>query len=134
MEQDSTAVNLEALTRALDVQTLRILLAVDENGTITAAARALGYSQPAITQHLQRSEARIGIPLVTRAPRGVQLTEAGALLARHAPRIDAALTAAAAELASHLGLDKGTVRVAAFPASVATIVAPLLARLEREFP
>lgn len=122
------------MARALDLHTLRILVAIEETGSVTATARRLGYSQPAITQHLQRNEARLGVALVARAVRGMQLTEAGALLARHAPRIDEAITAAAAELAAHIDTDRGSVRVAAFPAAIATLLAPLLSRLEREFP
>lgn len=127
-------IDLDAMSRALDLHTLRILVAIDETGSITGAARQLGYSQPAITQHLQRNETRLGVTLATRATRGMQLTEAGSLLARHAPRIDAAITAAAAELAAHIDTGRGSVRVAAFPAAIATILAPLLSRLEREFP
>ena len=130
----ANGVNLDAMSRALDLHTLRILVAIAETGSITAAARRLGYSQPAITQHLQRNETRLGVTLATRAARGMQLTEAGSLLARHAPGIDAAITAAAAELAAHIDTDRGSVRVAAFPAAIATILAPLLSRLELEFP
>ncbi|QAV70343.1 LysR family transcriptional regulator [Salinibacterium sp. UTAS2018] len=125
---------LDELTRALDLHMLRILVAIQETGSVSAAARRLGFSQPAITQHLKRSEARLSIALVARTPRGMELTEAGTLLARHAPRIDAAVTAAASDLTAHLGLDRGSVRLAAFPAAVASIIAPLLSRLAREFP
>jgi len=126
--------NLDELTRALDLHMLRILVAIQNTGSVSAAARRLGFSQPAITQHLKRSEARLNIALVARTPRGMELTESGALLARHAPRVDAAITAAAGALTAHLGLDHGSVRLAAFPAAVASIVAPLLSRLDREFP
>ncbi|QYH35240.1 ABC transporter substrate-binding protein [Salinibacterium sp. M195] len=125
---------LDELTRALDLHMLRILVAIQGTGSVSAAARRLGFSQPAITQQLKRSEARLNIALVARTPRGMELTEAGALLARHAPRIDAAITAAASDLTAHLGLDRGAVRLAAFPAAVASIIAPLLSRLDREFP
>jgi ABC-type transport system substrate-binding protein/DNA-binding transcriptional LysR family regulator len=126
--------NLDALTRALDLHMLRILVAINETGSVSAAARRLGFSQPAITQHLKRSESRLEIALVIRTPRGMELTENGALLARHAPRIDAAITAAASDLTVNLGLDRGSLRLAAFPAAVASIIAPLLSRLNREFP
>lgn len=125
---------IETLTRALDLQTLRIVSAIAETESITGAARALGYSQPAITQHVQRAEARIGTTLVNRVGRVAQLTEAGKLLARHAPRIDAAITAAAAELIGIYALTGRRVRLAAFPAGVATVLAPLLAKLEIELP
>src|SRR5690554_553204 len=131
-EQDG--MTIEEVTRALDLHTLRILREVDKSGSVSAAARALGYSQPAITQHLKRAEARLNLALVARNPRGMELTEAGALLARHTPRIDLAITAAATELTEYLGLDRGNLKIAAFSAAVATIVAPLLARLHREFP
>jgi len=126
--------NLDGLTRALDLHMLRILVAIQDTGSVSAAARRLGFSQPAITQHLKRSETRLNIALVVRTPRGMELTEAGTLLARHASRIDAAITAAASDLTAYLGLDHGSVRLAAFPAATATIIVPLLSRLDREFP
>ena len=89
------APEIDALTRALDVHSLRILVAIDQEGSISAAARALGFTQPTITQHVQRLEARLGATLVARTARAATLTPVGALLAQHAPRIDASLTAAA---------------------------------------
>ena len=47
---DSGVVDVDALTRALDVHSLRILVAIDQTGSISAAARSLGYTQPTITQ------------------------------------------------------------------------------------
>lgn len=113
----------------LDSQTLRIVRAIAEHGSITAASRALGFSQPAVSQHLKRVEARIGMPLVARAGRGVRLTEAGAVLARHARTITTALDAAAGELAELSGLRSGRVRVTAFPSASSTIVPRLLNRM-----
>jgi DNA-binding transcriptional LysR family regulator len=43
------------------VQSLRTVRAIADTGSITAAAAALGYSQPAISQHLRRFEARLGV-------------------------------------------------------------------------
>ncbi|MCC6271033.1 MAG: LysR family transcriptional regulator, partial [Microbacteriaceae bacterium] len=127
-------ITLEELTRALDLHTLRILREIEQSGSVSAAARTLGYSQPAITQHLKRAEARLNVALVARTPRAMELTESGSLLARHTTRIDAAITAAANELTAHLGLDRGSLRITAFPAAIATIVVPLLSLLDREFP
>ena len=118
----------------LDLQSVRIVRAIAESGSITGAARALGYSQPAISQHLQRTEARLGIPLVTRVGRSVRLTEAGSLLARHALTITSALDAAEGELADLAGLRTGTVRLAAFPTASGTIVPRLLARMNELHP
>jgi molybdate transport repressor ModE-like protein len=118
----------------LDLQSVRIVRAIADSGSITGAARALGYSQPAVSQHLQRAEARLGLPLVTRTGRTVRLTEAGQVLARHAVSITSALDAAAGDLADLAGLRTGTVRLAAFPTASSTIVPRLLAMLVQKHP
>ena len=128
------AFEIEALTRALDVHSLRILVAIDQEGSISAAARALGYTQPTITQHVQRLEARLDTTLVARTARAARLTPVGALLAEHAPRIDASLTAAATELARVLGHRSGAVRIAAPRDTLPHLVAPALGRLLAEVP
>ena len=127
-------IDIDALTRALDVHSLRILVAIDQTGSISAAARSLGYSQPTITQHVQRLEARLGVALVVRTARAARLTPTGALLAQHAPRIDASLTAAATELARMLGRRADLVRIAASADAVGTVVAPALGRLAAQQP
>ncbi|GAA2955799.1 ABC transporter substrate-binding protein [Microbacterium schleiferi] len=127
-------IDIDALTRALDVHSLRILVAIDQTGSISAAARSLGYSQPTITQHVQRLEARLGVALVARTARAARLTPTGALLAQHAPRIDASLTAAATELARMLGRRADLVRIAASADAVGTVVAPALGRLAAQHP
>jgi molybdate transport repressor ModE-like protein len=118
----------------LDSRTLRIVRAIDETGSITAAAAALGYSQPAVSQQLKRAEQRIGLTLVSRAGRGVRLTEAGRVLVRHARVITAALDSAAGELADLAGLRAGRVRLAGFPSASPTLVPQLLGRIASEHP
>jgi molybdate transport repressor ModE-like protein len=118
----------------LDLQSVRIVRAIAETGSITGAARALGYSQPAISQHLQRTEARLGLALVARVGRSVRLTEAGTVLARHALTITSAFDAAEGDLADLAGLRTGTVRLAAFPTASSTIVPRLLAALAAGHP
>ncbi|QEO10270.1 LysR family transcriptional regulator [Protaetiibacter larvae] len=118
----------------LDLQSIRIVRAIAEHGTISGAARALGYSQPAVSQHLRRAEQRLGVPLVVRAGRGVRLTEPGIVLARHSHAITSALDAARGELAELAGLRTGTVRLAAFPTASSTIVPRLLHALRADQP
>lgn len=113
----------------LDLHTIRIVRAVNEHGSITAAAATLGYSQPALSQHLRRAEARLGTPLLLRVGRGVRLTEAGRVLARHSGPILSALSAADDELARLVEHSAGTVRIAAFPSASSTIIPALIARL-----
>lgn len=118
----------------LDSHSLRIVRAIADHGSITRAAESLGYSQPAISQHLRRLEGRIGMPLVARAGRGVRLTEAGRVLARHARAVTTALDAAAGELADLRGLRTGRVRLAGFPSASSSLVPRLLNTMEAEHP
>ncbi|MEL4317988.1 LysR family transcriptional regulator [Leifsonia sp. YIM 134122] len=118
----------------LDSHSLRTVLAIAEHGSITAASEALGYSQPAISQHVKRLEARIGMPVLERTGRSVRLTEAGTVLARHAQTVATALDAAAGEIAELQGLRAGRVRIAAFPSASATIVPRLLAAMAERHP
>jgi DNA-binding transcriptional LysR family regulator len=118
----------------LDVTRLRVLVAVARYGSVTAAAQALNYAQPSISHHIARLEAETGARLLQRAGRGVRLTEAGRLLAERAEEIIGRLDAAEAELAAHVGLREGRVRLAAFPSALGTIVPAAAARLEAETP
>lgn len=131
---DSEGLDVEALTRALDLHSLRILVAIDHTGSISAAARSLGYTQPTITQHVQRLEARLGASLVVRSARAARLTLVGKRLAAHAPRIDASLTAAATELARVLGRSADTVRFAVMADLIAPALAPALEALSEALP
>lgn len=118
----------------LDVVRLRVLLAVSRTGSLTAAAKSLHYSQPSVSHHLARLEAETGAKLIQRAGRGIRLTEAGRLLAERASEIIARLDAASEELAAHVGLHAGRVRLAAFPSALGTFVPQAAAELARAHP
>jgi DNA-binding transcriptional LysR family regulator len=120
--------------KMLDVTRLRVLAAVARHGSVTAAARALNYAQPSISHHIARLEAEVGAQLMQRAGRGIRLTEAGRLLAERAEEILGRLDAAENELAAHVGLREGRVRLAAFPSALGTIVPAAVAHLEAENP
>lgn len=107
----------------LDATRLRVLVAIARHGSVTAAAQALNYAQPSISHHMARLEAETGAKLMERSGRGVRLTEAGQLLAERAQEILVRLDAAEAELAAHVGLRAGRVRVAAFGSALGTLVA-----------
>jgi DNA-binding transcriptional LysR family regulator len=122
------------MDQPFDLLDLRVIRAIADTGSVTAAAARLGYSQPAVTQRLRRAEAQLGQPLVLRAARGVTLTEAGARLARHAVHVQAALDAAQQDLDDLAGTTSGTVRLAGFPSASPTIVPALLSALRRSAP
>src|ERR1022692_3868802 len=105
----------------LDATRLRVLVAVARSGSVTAAAQALNYAQPSISHHIARLEAETGAKLMERAGRGVRLTDAGRLLAERAEEILGRLDSAEAELAAHIGLPQGRVRLVAFGSALGTI-------------
>lgn len=119
---------------ALDLQTLRIVQAIADTGTITGAAKHLGYSQPAVSQHLRKLESRLDLPIIDRVGRSVRLTEAGRVIARHAITINSAVKAVSEELAELSGMRTGQVRIAAFPTASSTIVPAILLELADRYP
>ncbi|MGB5951558.1 MAG: LysR family transcriptional regulator [Ornithinimicrobium sp.] len=117
-----------------DAAGMRVMRAIADHGSYTAAASALGYTQPAVSQMVRRLEQRSGTVLVERIGRNVRLTEAGQTLARHAVQVLAALDNAESEVAAIAGLQAGRVRLMAFPSSSATIVPRALAKVARAHP
>lgn len=118
----------------LDPRRLVVLAQVARSGSLAAAAHALGWTQPAVSQHVQRLEREAGCPLVVRTSRGVTLTEAGRVLAEHGQAVTARLRAAREDLTALAELRAGRVRLAAFPSACATFVPEALARLRVRAP
>lgn len=65
---------------SLDWSHVRAFLAVAETGSLSAAARSLGQSQPTLGRHIKAAEAALGATLFVRAPGGLRLTEIGSML------------------------------------------------------
>lgn len=65
------------MSRFVDLDSLRLLLLLDEHGSLGSAARELGVSQPAVSARLRSLESRYGLSLVRRSARGSTLTEDG---------------------------------------------------------
>lgn len=66
------------------ISELAIFLAICDEGSISAAARRLGITQPAVSIALTELEGRLGVPLVDRSVRPLMLRPAGALLRQRA--------------------------------------------------
>jgi molybdate transport repressor ModE-like protein len=118
----------------LDVRRLQMLRAVAREGSVSAAARALGYSQPAVSHHISRLEAEVGTALITRLGRGVRLTDAGLTLVEHTDAVLMRLTAAEEDVAAIAGLRAGRVRLVTFPSGSATLMAGARTRLRAAHP
>lgn len=106
----------------MDPRRLLVFREVARAGSLTGAARALGWTQPAVSQHLAALEREARVPLVLRGPSGTRLTEAGEVLLRRADAIAAELHAAGEELAALAQLRGGRVRLQAHPSAAATLV------------
>ena len=110
---------------------LRVLREVAQSGSFTAAARALGYTQSAISRQVAALEAVAGRALFERRRDGVALTPAGARLLARAVRVLAELDAALRDTAEP-DARAGPVRLGAFASAAAGLIPGALASLPRE--
>jgi molybdate transport repressor ModE-like protein len=101
------------LSLVWDATRLRLLVEIGRQGSVSAAARAIGIGQPSASEHLRTLEGAAGQRLVERGGRGSRLTEAGQVLALHAGQALATLDAGEEELRQLAGLEAGTIRIGA---------------------
>lgn len=118
----------------MDPRRLLIFREVARTGSITAAARSLGWTQPAVSQHLKALERTAGCALVLRGAGGVELTEPGRVLLARADALAVQLHMAEEELADLTALRRGRVRLAAYPSAAATLVPRAVADLRERHP
>jgi DNA-binding transcriptional LysR family regulator len=117
----------------LNAGRLSLLVELQDRGSLTAVADALGYTASAISQQLAKLEAETGQALLEPVGRGVVLTAAGRTLARHGRDVLDRLEAAEAAL-EDAGAMSGTVRVAAFQTAARGLLVPALEQLAQSHP
>lgn len=115
----------------LELRRLRLLRELSRRGTVAEVGKALHLSPSGVSQQLNQLESEVGVPLLERVGRRLQLTPAGSALVAHTEAILARLEQAGAELAALSGEPRGTVRVASFQTATHALVLPALARLRR---
>src|SRR4029450_13406278 len=113
----------------LDVRRMKVLREVAAQGSFSAAAEALNFTQSAVSQHVAALERETGTRLRERLSRGVRLTEAGAVLVEHADAIIARLESAEDDLAAIAGLRGGKLKLGCFQRAGATVVPGAVAAL-----
>lgn len=111
---------------ALDPGRLRLLVEVDRQGSISAAADACQISQPSATKQLKTLEAALGEKLVERNGRASRLTEAGEVVVAHATRVLDTLHGLEEELGALRGAEKGTLALAASTTSGTYVLPSIL--------
>ena len=118
----------------LDVKRLRVLREVAEQGSFSAAADALNFTQSAVSQQIAALERETGTTLLQRGTGGARLTDAGRALVAHTEVILARLDDAERELAAIAGLKGGRVRLASFPSAGATLVTEAVSMYRQRHP
>jgi molybdate transport repressor ModE-like protein len=117
-----------------DTTRMRLLVEIDRQGSVSAAAAAIGIGQPSASQHLRLLETAAGQRLVERNGRGSRLTEAGQVLAARAAQALSTLGAAEEELGALAGLQTGTIHLGASTAPGVYLLPDTLGCFRRSFP
>jgi DNA-binding transcriptional LysR family regulator len=108
------------------------LKAVDDTGSVIAAAAAMGFTPSAVSQQIKRLERQAGVPLLERVGRGVMLTRHGRYLVDAGSRLLTDLETIESGLHRQAVTVAGTLRVTAFSTAMRGLVAPAVGRLRAE--
>jgi DNA-binding transcriptional LysR family regulator len=113
----------------------RSFLAVAETGSLSAAARRLGSTQPTVGRHIAQLEAALGgQTLFTRSPGGLAPTEAALALKPHAEAMAAAAAALEREASGAADAEGGVVRITASEVVGAEVLPPILTAFREDHP
>ncbi|MEV0026200.1 LysR family transcriptional regulator [Streptomyces atroolivaceus] len=118
----------------LSISALRVVRAVAAHGSLSGAARTLGYSQPAVSRQVSAAEKAAGQALFVRGARGVRTTRAGEIVARFATETLVGLDRLDERLDELTSGPQVRVRVGAFPAANAALLPFALARALEQHP
>lgn len=119
---------------SFDWNQVRAFLATVEEGTLSAAARALGLTQPTLGRQIAALEAALGVTLFERAGKKLILTQSGLDLVEHVQDMAAAATRISLSAAGHVQDVAGEVRISASDGHAAYMLPPVLARLFTQAP
>jgi DNA-binding transcriptional LysR family regulator len=117
-----------------DAGRLKVFREVVHRGSLSAAAEALSFTQPAVSRQIAALEREAGAQLLERTPRGIRLTEAGRVLLGHAEAILDRMATARAQVESVARVAGGRLRIGAFQTANATIVPRAIAAFARAHP
>ncbi|MFP3495944.1 LysR family transcriptional regulator [Pseudomonas sp. SIMBA_059] len=112
----------------------RLLVAVADHGSITAAAQCVGMTQSAASQAMAGMEATLGAQLFTREPRKTLPTALGLSVIEQARVMMGALQAIRSTVDEARPMLRGALRIASFPIVLQTFLCPLLQRFKQLYP
>lgn len=113
-------------------QQLRVLIAVRDHGSLTAAAAALDHQVPTISHHLRALEAHLQVPLVESGRRGTTLTEMGEAVAAEGESILARIAQVEREVAARRDAGVTTLRIGTFASIGARLLPAAIRELQRD--
>jgi DNA-binding transcriptional LysR family regulator len=112
----------------------RSFLAVMRDGSLSAAARALGMTQPSLGRHMRQLETDLGVVLFARSPLGLTPTENAHELVPHAQAMAAASAALRRAASASNHEIRGVVRLTCSEVVGAEVLPPMLATFRRQHP
>ena len=112
----------------------RSFLAVMREGSLSAAARMLGMTQPSLGRHIRELEDRLGVSLFARSPQGLTPTEVAQALLPHAQAMASASAALRRAVSTRHDAMAGVVRVAASEVVGVEVLPPMLAAFRARHP
>jgi len=118
----------------LDVRLLQTFREVAMRGSFSLAAEELGFTQPAISQHLARLERHLGVKVLERTARGVTLTPAGEALLAETESVLSSVRQAERAAKAAGGVVASRLRVGAFPSAAAGLVPGAVREARRRMP
>ncbi|MFJ5861354.1 LysR substrate-binding domain-containing protein [Pseudarthrobacter sp. NPDC092439] len=118
----------------LDVRRLRLLRELSIRGTLAEVAEALQYSPSSVSQQLTLLEKEVGVELLRKTGRRVQLTPQAEVLVAHTAQLLQTMEQAEADLAASLTTVTGTVKIAVFQSAALALMPETLTRMTREYP
>lgn len=118
----------------LEVRRLRLLRELSGRGTIAEVAEVLHLSPSSISQQLSQLEREVGVPLLRKSGRRLELTSAAEVLVEHTERILSQLEEAESAAVGVSGEASGTLRIAVFQSAAVAFMPRLLAELAARHP
>ena len=109
----------------------RAFLVTAEEGSLSAAARALGMAQPTLGRQVDALETELGVVLFERVGRGLELTPSGLELLEHVRSMGEAANRVSLTAAGQSQSIEGTICIAASETYAAILLPPILAKLRR---
>jgi DNA-binding transcriptional LysR family regulator len=118
----------------MDIRQLQYFIAVAQERHMGRAALRLHMSQPPLTRHIHALEAKLGVALFTRTPRGMELTQAGEALYQDACSVNLLLEQAAERTRRTAQGERGTLDIGVFGSSLLQAVPRIVAQFTSKYP